>query len=157
MRTAGLLLMAAAPVLFGCNRALRYRREQQQIEEFISLVEVLRHKIRYYKLPLCDIYADLQLPHLSQFCDDLKEKSFREALFCNRASLFIGKNCFESLALFSAMLGKSGCDEQVRNCDAVLEILTFERNRLRNEVPKQMKLSLSIGGMAGAMALLLFL
>ena len=157
MRTAGLLLMAMVPLLVGCSSALRYRRGQRQVDEFIGLIEELRAKIRYYKLPLGEIFAELKLPHLTQFSHDLREMSFGEALLNNRGAIVIGDNCFERLLAFASELGKSGCDEQVRNCDALLEALIKERDRLSTEVPKQMKISLSLGSMAGAMMLLLFL
>ena len=72
--------MAMVPLLVGCSSALRYRRGQRQVDEFIGLIEELRAKIRYYKLPLGEIFAELKLPHLTQFSHDLREMSFGEAL-----------------------------------------------------------------------------
>ena len=149
--------MAATPWLLGCCSALKHRRGQRQVEEFIDIIEELCAKIRYYKLPLGEIYADLKLMQLKEFCRDLSEMSFGDALLKNRKEIMVGDRCFECLQSFASELGRSGSEEQVRNCEATLEALKKERDRLHTEVPKQMKVSLSLGGMTGAMIFLLLL
>ncbi len=157
MRIAGLILMTAAPVLLSLRAAAHYRKGQRQVDEFIALIEELRTKIRYYKLPLGEIFASMHCRDLSVFCRDLADMHFSEALEKNRTGFFFGEECFERLVLFAFALGKSGCEDQVQNCDLALEALKKERDRLSVEAPKQMKVVLSLGCMSGALLLLLFL
>jgi len=157
MRLVGIFLMSAAPVAAGAYAAIFYRRGVRQIEDFILLIEDIRTKIRYYRMPLHEIYSGMDLHSLSSFCRDLASEGFARALEENKGSFAFSQDCFDKLAVFSRELGKSGSETQIQNCDMILDVLKKERDVLNAELPKRSKVSITLGAMSGILLFVLLL
>lgn len=139
------------------NRALR--QEQNYLEGLLRLARFIRSRIDCFSSPLDSIYADFSDEALNTcgFTEILRNDGLTAAIEAKKDTLSLSEETYDLIIRFSAELGKSFSDEQVRHCDHYIALIDEKANSAASELPKKCKTVKTLCIAAGAMAALLLI
>lgn len=159
MGTIGACITVLLTLYIGFLFSRMQRGRQRRLECFLQLIRFIESEISCYQTPLDDIYRRFEgeALHSCGFLSCLREKGMSAALIECRASLCFSEQEFQSLLDFSAELGKSYREEQLRGCEYYRRILEEYCTSGREELPVRLRLCRSLTVTGGLLLVILFL
>lgn len=147
LKIIGLALLFLTAVYTGQITSSVYRLKLRNTESFMHFIQFACDQIDYYRLPTDEIYRKFDCKELQKFLIKAGTDGFCEALkIC-----VLPEKVFEILNEYGSELGKSDREQQLHNCSYTLNMLKCEAEKIRDELPKQIKLCNSLSIAAGLM------
>ena len=139
-KALGLLLLLACGVALGLLLASFHKKRCRQAEGFLALLRYIRLQIDCFSLPVERILATID-DELRADCRVPENAGDFPALLAG-THLLLPLEMQELLASFCRDLGTSYREDQLRCCDYYLSRLSPYCTRIREELPRRIKLSL---------------
>ncbi len=158
-RIIGALLLVGAfcyvGFLFSCIQSGRQRR----LECFLQLVRQIENEISCFQTPLDEIYGRFEGEALKKcgFIACLRAHGMTQALKEKRHQLCFSDEEFRLLLDFSAELGTSYREEQLRGCEYYRRALEDYCKRGRETLPARLKLCRSLAVTGGLLLVVMLL
>ena len=154
IRTIGMAVLFFTGAYAGYWASMNLRKRIKLTESLLSLVRYIENKIKYFNLPLPDIYRDYNDPCLqkSGFMTALSDgwESALEQIDIDSGAKII-------LTEFARHLGKSVGEEQEGNCRLCAAALEEHIRTLKEDFPSRRKVYCSLGVSAGMLAVILLM
>lgn len=157
--TIGAMMIVLMTFYVGFLFSRMQRGRQRRLECFLQLIRLIESEISCYQTPLGDIYRHFDGEALEScgFISVLREKGMAAALTECRSALCFSDEEFTLLMDFSAELGKSYREEQLRGCEYYRRMLEGYCAEGREELPRRLKLCRSLTVTGGLLLVVLFL
>ena len=157
MKFIGLVLIFTACSLAGVVSAAKKADMMKYTEALISLISFMKFKISNCRTELYDIYGEFENEYMNRrgILKILKDDGFKAAL--EYSCLYAGFEENEARALFdfADKLGSSDVHDQIENIDYVMKVLDARFDDQKKNYPSQKKLYISLGMLAGALAVII--
>ena len=157
MKILGMVLLFAACSFAGIISAAQKADTIKYIEALISLVSFIKFKISSCRTELNEIYGEFENEYMKK-CGSLqilRDKGFKEALIYSDKRTKLPENEARTLREFAEKLGSSDVQDQLETLDATMMLLSDCRDELKEKYPSQKKLYVSLGMLAGALAVII--
>ncbi len=127
--TAGSSLVLACSLAVAVSVVSEKRKRIRQTEAILELISHVRSKIDQFLTPLDGIFSDFRNEELEAcgFSEILRSAGIEEAVVAHTASL--SADTEQVLTFFSASLGQSYKEDQLRLCDYCIEKIRAELER----------------------------
>ena len=152
-----MVLLFTACSLAGIFSAAQKSDTIKYTEALISLVSFIKFKISSCRTELSEIYCEFENDYMKK-CGSLqilRDKGFKEALIYSDKRTKLPENKARTLREFAEKLGSSDVQDQLDNLDAALKFLGDCRDELKEKYPSQKKMYISLGMLAGALAVII--
>lgn len=157
MKILGMVLLFSACTLAGVFSAVYKAEAIKCTEAYLSLVSFIKFKISCYRTELNEIYCEFENEYMKKngSLQILRDKGFKAALLHSENKVKLPENEFKAMAGFAEKLGSSDVQGQIENLDFALKILGEFHDSLKEKYPSQKKMYISLGMLAGALAVII--
>lgn len=159
MKYIGLFLIFVCCTAGGMIVAGGVSRSLLLCEGMLQFVRHIRSQVSFYKTPVEEMCTSFQNEafHQSHLDTLIVEKGLECALVEKEGALLLEEDTFRALLSFSKRLGALSYDEQIADCDYVIQALEEAIVKKRENIPAKRQIYSSLGVLGGAMAVLILL
>lgn len=162
MKIYMLILLFFTVTAAGFFKAAGLKRKVYEIQGLINFILVIKDRLSYFKTPInillstvCELHSGYRI--INMLNENLKKDS---NISCTWQSVdcehIIGEQACHTMDEFFSSLGSSGIEGQTALCDSTLRRLEHCKEKAEEDAENKAKLYKSIGFLAGAFAVIIF-
>ena len=151
LKIFGLILILSG-AFGGAVWNVRFQKNRMYLNEaLLDLIIYIRNRINFFHENLNDVYSSYENAILQKngFINLIPEVGFNDALRHSGAIEAFDKKMQSVLINFGNILGKSGVEEQLANCDSCIEQLERCLEKIQRELPDKIKMYSSLSVISG--------
>ncbi len=137
IKIIGSVLICVSGLLCAFSICRYYRRRQDTLDGFISLIYYIRGQVDCYARPIGDILLSLP-PEMLRDCNCPRGALSLEELVCE-SRIYLDRESLRLLTSFSSEFGSIFREEQTRRCDHYISQLRDRRIELAGRLPYEMR------------------
>ena len=125
----------------------------------LQFVRHIRSQVSFYKTPVWEICTSFENEAFRQCRLDqlIAEKGLVPALTEKEGAFLLEEDTYRALLSFAKRLGTLTYDEQIADCDFVIQALEDAIKKKRENIPAKRQIYSSLGVLGGAMVVLILL
>ena len=159
MKPFGLTLVFVSFALCGFIVSRAKLQTIKYITSLVALISEVKQGILYYRRELPDIFARFDDRFLldTGFLRMLRERGLLTALEKTSSIIRIPDSEYRLLVDFAYKLGKSDTETEKELCEKTQKVLEALLDKMKADYPKQRKIALSLGILAGSLFVILLI
>ena len=159
MKYIGLFLIFVTCTAGGITVAGSFTRSLSLCEGLLQFIRHIRSQVSFYKTTVGEMCMSFQNEAFVQnHLDELIAEKGLAAALSEREGLFLlEEDTYRAILSFAKRLGTLAYDEQIGDCDFVIQALEEAIRKKREVIPAKRQIYSSLGVLGGAMAVLILL
>lgn len=159
MKYIGLFLIFSTCTAGGMAVAGYFTRSLFLCEGLLQFVRHIRSQVSFYKMSVGEMCTSFQNDAFRQNNMDalIAEKGLYDALSEKEGAFILEEDTFRALLSFAKRLGTLTYEEQISDCDFIIQALEEAIRKKKENIPAKRQVYSSLGVLGGAMVVLILL